>query len=68
MAMPADQRSELETLAAAIARSEIFVERAIVGRATVCRRLPAGFEPIDAAILAWLAAEARRFGRDLVRM
>jgi hypothetical protein len=60
--MPADQRPDLETLAAAIARSPIIVERAVV------RRLPVGFEAIDAAILGWIAAEARRVGCGLVRM
>jgi hypothetical protein len=61
--MPANQRPDLETLAAAIARSEIVVERAMV-----LRRLPVGFEAIDAFILGWIAAEARRVGRGLVRM
>ncbi len=64
MAMPGSVRADVETLAAAIARSQI-----VVGHASLyARRLPAGFEPIDAAILAWIAAEARRLGRGLVRM
>ena len=61
--MPGNLRADVETLTAAIARSPI-----VVGQLALRRRLPAGFEPIDAAILAWLAAEARRLGRDLVRM
>jgi hypothetical protein len=61
--MPGNLRADVEALKTAIARSPI-----VLGHTAVRRRLPAGFEPVDAAILAWLAAEARRLGRSLVRM
>jgi hypothetical protein len=63
MAMSVDRRPNIDALAAAIARSPIVVRHAISRR-----RLPAGFEAVDAAILGWIAAEARRVGRGLVRM
>jgi hypothetical protein len=52
----------LRTLTAAIARSPIVVapQRA--------PRLPAGFEEVDAAILEWIAGEARRIGHRLPLM
>jgi hypothetical protein len=50
------QRSDLEALAAVIARSPIVVAR-VVARLQPDRRLPAGFEDVDVAILEWIAAE-----------
>jgi hypothetical protein len=55
VAVPRMQYTDLETLAAVIARSQIVV----AGR-TPCRRLPAGFDEVDVAILDWIAAEGRR--------
>jgi hypothetical protein len=63
MAMPADQRPDVETLTAVIARSPIVVERPVA-----LRLLPPGFEAVDAAILGWIAAEARRLGHGVYRM
>jgi hypothetical protein len=63
MAMPSYRRPDVEALTTAIARSPIVVAHAVVRR-----RLPAGFDAIDAAILGWIAAEARRVGRGLVRI
>ena len=45
-----------------IARSQI-----VVADRTPRRRLPAGFDDVDIAILDWIAAEGRRVGRSLVR-
>jgi hypothetical protein len=62
MKLSVDQdRLTLETLAAAIARSQIVV-------AQPAARLPAGFDGLDAAILEWIAAEGRRVGGSFVRM
>jgi hypothetical protein len=60
LAMDQD-RSTLEMLAAAIARSPIVVARPAA-------RLPAGFEDIDVAILDWIVAEARRIRRRFAFM
>lgn len=49
-------RPDLETLAAVIAHSQIVV--AAPGR----RRLPAGFDEVDIAILDWIVAETRYAG------
>ena len=65
--MNAEQRPDVETLAAAIARSEIVVAR-VVAQPVTRLRLPAGFEEVDIAILDWIAREGRRVGRSLVRM
>ncbi len=46
-------RSDFDTLAAVIANSQIVVAEPV-------RRLPAGFDDIDIAILDWIAAEGRR--------
>ena len=56
-------KSDLATLAAVIARSQIVVAAA----RSDSRRFPAGFDDIDIAILEWIAAEGRRLGRGLVR-
>jgi hypothetical protein len=55
------QYTDLDTLSAVIARSQIVVAR------PPCRRLPAGFDDVDIAILNWIAAEGRR-ARSLVQM
>ena len=61
MAVPRMQYTDLDTLSAVIARSQIVVAR------PSCRRLPAGFDDVDIAILNWIAAEGRR-ARSLVQM
>lgn len=61
--MPIEQYTDLKTLAAVIARSQI-----LVAHRTARRRLPAGFDEVDVVILDWIAAERRRAGRSLVRM
>jgi hypothetical protein len=48
-------RPDLETLAAVIARSQIIV-------AAPAKRLPAGYDDVDVAILEWIAAEGRHAG------
>jgi len=48
--------SSLKVLLAAIAQSPIVMPE-------LASRLPAGFSEVDAAILAWIAAEGRRIGR-----
>jgi hypothetical protein len=55
---------DLGTLTAIIARSQIL----IAAERSELRRLPAGFDHVDVAILDWIAAEGRRAGRWLVRM
>lgn len=55
--------ADLETLAAIIARSPI-----VVAPACRRRRLPAGFDEADVAILEWIAAEGRRAGGNFIRM
>jgi len=57
-------RFDLATLAAVIARSQIVLAKAEKPLA----RLPAGFEAVDVAVLEWIAAEGRRSGRSLLRM
>ena len=63
----ARQRPDLNTLAAVIARSPIVAAR-LLARLGPVRRLPAGFEDVDVAILDWIAAEGRRAGRSLVKL
>jgi hypothetical protein len=58
-----EQHPDLEALVDAIARSQIVVAR-ILARPAAHRRLPAGFEEVDVAILDWIAAEGRRAGRS----
>ncbi len=53
-----------ETFAAVIAHSQIVL--AAPGKRAA--RLPARFDDADAAVLDWIIAEGRRFGRGLVRM
>jgi hypothetical protein len=54
-------RPDVETLAAVIAHSQIVVS-------AQRRRLPAGFDEVDIAILDWIVAEARYAGRGYARM
>jgi hypothetical protein len=62
-AMASDgQRPDLDTLAAVIAHSQIVVARASLAR-PAARRLPAGFEAVDIAILDWIASKGRRASR-----
>jgi hypothetical protein len=59
---PMDQSfASVETLAAAIARSPIVVRQSATP-------LPAGFDEVDLAILAWLAGEAQRMRRHAALM
>jgi len=60
------QRTDLETLTAVIAHSQIVVAKSAV-RVAVQGLLP-GFEAADVAILDWIVAESRRASRGLVRM
>jgi hypothetical protein len=55
--------TDLETIVAAIARSPI-----VAARLALRRRLPSGFDAVDAAILDWIAAEGRRAGQNFIRM
>ncbi len=52
---------DLDTLVAVVAHSEIVLAKPV-------KRLPAGFDEVDIAILDWIAAESRRFGRCFVLM
>jgi hypothetical protein len=61
--MTLQHRPDLETLAAVIAHSQIVLRHTVA-----CRRLPAGFEAVDAAILGWIADEARRVSRRFGRI
>ncbi len=63
MAVPRMQYPDIETLAAVIARSQI-----VVADRMPPRRLPAGFDEVDVAMLDWIAAERRRAGRSLLPM
>ncbi len=67
MRLPA-KRSELATLLAVIAHSQIVVAQPATGASRRLRSLPAGFDATDLAILDWIAAEGRRAGRGLVRL
>ncbi len=51
----------LATLIAVITSSPIVVRQRAAS-------LPAGFNDVDAAILAWIAAEGRRVGRGVALM
>jgi hypothetical protein len=57
-------RPDLDTLTALIARSPIIVAEP-AGRVS---RLPAGFDDVDIAILDWIAVEGRRIGRSYLRL
>ena len=54
-------RPDLDTLAAVIAHSQIVV-------AAPGRRLPAGFDEVDIAILDWIIAESRQLSRSYLPM
>ena len=58
--------SDLATLRAAIAHSQICVPGSPAKARLVARPLPPGFDAADLAILEWIAAEGRRAGRRLV--
>jgi hypothetical protein len=61
-----DHRPDLETLASAIARSQIVVScifTQLKSQPVKSGRFPAGFEDVDIAILDWIAAEGRRAAR-----
>jgi hypothetical protein len=64
MAMIGANYPDVGTLAALVARSQIVVPE----QAKAARRLPAGFDDVDVAILEWIAVEGRRAGRGLVRI
>ncbi len=60
MKLSIDQvRVTLEMLVATIAHSPIVV---------AAKRLPDGFDDVDAAVLDWIAAEGHRLGHSFVRM
>jgi hypothetical protein len=63
VAISIEQHTDLETLAAVIAHSQI-----IVVDQRPRRRLPTGFDDCDIAVLDWIAAEGRRAGRSFIRM
>jgi hypothetical protein len=54
--------STIEALAAVIAHSQI-----VVAQHRPMPSLPAGFDDSDIAVLDWIAAEGRRFGRGILR-
>ena len=54
-------RPDVETLAAVIAHSQIVV-------AALGKRLPAGFDEVDIAILDWIIAESRHLSRSYAPM
>jgi len=56
-----EHRPALLALIAVIERSQIVLRRR-------AEALPAGFGDVDAAILAWIAAEGRRIGRGFALM
>ncbi|HUZ33623.1 MAG TPA: hypothetical protein VMV19_16205 [Xanthobacteraceae bacterium] len=56
-----EQRPTLLALIEVIERSQIVLRRRPDA-------LPAGFGDVDAAILAWIAAEGRRIGRGYALM
>lgn len=56
--------SDLATLRAVIARSQIYVPAS----PRQARLLPPGFDTADIAVLEWIAAEGRRAGRRLAVM
>jgi len=58
-----EQRPDLDTLAAVIARSQI-----VWRQLTIIRHLPTGFEKADIAILNWISAEGRRVGHSFAKM
>ncbi len=62
--------SDLDTLVAVIAHSQIVVETPAADCPRAANRppLPAGFGDVDAAVLEWIAAEGRHFGRAIARL
>jgi hypothetical protein len=61
MIVAAHDHPDVATLAAVIACSQIIVAQA-------SRRLPAGYDDVDVAILEWIAAEGRRARRSYLPM
>lgn len=61
---------DLEILTAVIAHSQIVVETraAVADRPVTAPLLPAGFGDVDVAVLEWIAAEGRHFGRAIARI
>jgi hypothetical protein len=59
---------DLSTLAVVIAHSQIVILEADQEPLWQHRPLPAGFDDVDAAVLAWIAAEGRRVGRAMARL
>lgn len=61
---------DLDMLVAVIMHSQIVVERQAASCPRVVNRspLPAGFGNVDAAVLEWIAAEGRHFGRAIARL
>jgi len=62
--------SDLGTLAAVIAHSQIVVAAAAADNPSSREpsSLPDGFGEVDVAVLEWIAAEGRRVGRGLARI
>ncbi len=61
---------DLGTLTAVIAHSEIVVEAPAADCPEIRTRrpLPPGFGDVDVAVLEWIAAEGRHFGRAFARL
>lgn len=62
--------SDLATIAAVIAHSQIVVPALAVHHRPFAERppLPAGFDEVDVAVLEWIALEGRRVGRVIARV
>lgn len=67
--------SDLATIAALIAHSQIVVAQIVVAAPAPLHRafadrppLPPGFDEVDAAVLEWIAAEGRRVRRAIARL
>jgi hypothetical protein len=68
---PNDDRPDVETLAAVIAQSQIWVAapvKALPVKALSVKVLPSGYDEVDVAILDWIVAEGRRAGRGFAPM
>jgi hypothetical protein len=62
--IPASRCTTVESIFAAIARSQIIVPNPY----RTVSSLPPGFDFVDIAVLDWIAAEDRRLGRALLAM
>jgi len=60
----------VDALAAVIAHSQIVVETPAADCSRGANRLPlpVGFGDVDVAVLEWIAAEGRHFGRAIARL